>query len=55
MSVRELRNGAVTAGAVLLAVPALEVAFGAGGIGAEHVTTGIVGMWLLAVGLAGRW
>lgn len=55
MSVREVRKGAGIAGAVLLVVPVLEVAFGARGIGAEHVATAVFGMWLVALSAAGRW
>lgn len=54
MSLRELRNGAAIAGAVLFIVPAMEVVFGARGIGVEHVVTGVFGMWLVAIGMAGR-
>ena len=55
MSLRELRNGAAIAGAVLLILPVVEVAFGAGGIGPEHVATGLFGMSLVGLGTAGRW
>lgn len=54
MSIREARNGAAIAGAVLFVVPVIEVLFGARGIGAEHVATGVIGLWLLGIAAAGK-
>jgi hypothetical protein len=54
MSVREAKNGAAIAGAVLFIVPVIEVLFGARSIGAEHLVTGVLGLWLLGIAAAGR-
>ncbi len=53
MTLRDARRGAAVAGAVLFVLPVMEVLFGARGIGAEHVVTGVFGLWLLGIGRAG--
>ncbi len=54
MTLREARKGAAIAGAVLFIIPVVEVFFGARGIGAEHLVTGVIGLWLLGIATAGR-
>jgi hypothetical protein len=54
MSVREVRRGAGLAGAILVAITAIEALVGPRGIGAEHFTTAIFGLWLIGVAAAGR-
>ena len=54
MTLRDARRGAAIAGAVLIALPAIEAIFGSRGVGAEHFATAIIGLWLVGVSATGR-
>jgi hypothetical protein len=54
VTLRDARGGAAIAGAVLFILPVIEVLFGARGFGAEHLATGVFGLWLLGIAAAGR-
>jgi hypothetical protein len=54
MTLRDARRGAALAGAVLLALPIIEVTFGSRGVGAEHFAMAIFGLWLVGLSATGR-
>ncbi len=54
MTHREARGGAAIAGAILVAMPILEVALGVGVPGPLHFIVGMLGAALLAAGLSRR-
>lgn len=53
MTYREARRGAAIAGAVLFAMPVLDVLVGVGTPGAVHLIVGTFGAMLIA--LSGKW
>jgi hypothetical protein len=53
MTTREARRGAAIAGAVLFALPLLDVMMGTGRMGLVHLLVGTFGVALIA--LAGKW
>jgi hypothetical protein len=53
MTTREARRGAAFAGAVLFAMPLLDVMLGLGKMGLVHLLVGTFGVGLIA--LAGNW
>lgn len=54
MTHREAKGGAAVAGAILLAMPILEVALGVGVAGPLHFIVGMLGAALVAAGVSGR-
>lgn len=54
MSVRDVRRGAGLAGAILIALSAIEALVGPRALGAEHFTTAVFGLWLIGVATVGR-